>query len=388
MTPVWPEVSLSQVLQHRKEFIRISDEDTYKRCRVQLHARGVVLRDVVTGAEIKTKEQQVCHANEFLVAEIDAKVGGYGIVPAYLEGAIVSSHYFLFRVNSDVLDVRFLDYFIRTLAFRDQITARGSTNYAAIRPSTVLGYKIPLPPLCEQYRIVARIEALAGKIEEACGLRREAVDETEVILLSTADEVFSALARTSGTRSLRGTFRFRNDLIRPGDGHTGNLCFVGLQHVESATGRRLGQDYMLAEELDGRKFQFSPGEIVYGYLRPYLNKVWIADCEGICSVDQYVLRPDKHLVDTRYLAAYMRSPMFLRQANALTNNLMLPRLRSALLESVQIPLPAIAEQIHAAEYLEGFQTQVDALKRLQTETTVELDAMVPAVLDKAFKGKL
>jgi len=64
----WPMVPLSEAVVHRKEFVQIDDLSRYKRCRVQLHAKGVVLRDTVEGATIKTKTQQVCRANEFLVA--------------------------------------------------------------------------------------------------------------------------------------------------------------------------------------------------------------------------------------------------------------------------------------------------------------------------------
>ncbi|MDD2736706.1 MAG: hypothetical protein PHF56_22465 [Desulfuromonadaceae bacterium] len=147
MSVAWPLVALEELLTHRKEFIQINDFEKYKRCRVKLHAQGIVLRDAVTGAEIKTKKQQVCKAGEFLVAEIDAKVGGFGIVPDELNGSIVSSHYFLFGIDEAKLDVRFLDFYSRTPAFRDQVAAQGSTNYAAIRPNDVLGYSIPLPPL-------------------------------------------------------------------------------------------------------------------------------------------------------------------------------------------------------------------------------------------------
>ena len=119
----WPIILLGEVIEQRKEFITIDDLTTYKRCRVQLHAQGVVLRDELEGALIKTKSQQVCHAGEFLVAEIDAKVGGFGIVPDELEGAIVSSHYFLFVIDETKLDKRFLDYFIRTADFQDQVNA-------------------------------------------------------------------------------------------------------------------------------------------------------------------------------------------------------------------------------------------------------------------------
>jgi type I restriction enzyme S subunit len=85
----------------------------------------------------------------------------------------------LFEINEEKLNRGFLDYFIRTSAFRDQVAAQGSTNYAAIRPNQVLGYEIPLPSLPEQQRIVARIEELATKINEARGLRQKAEEETE-----------------------------------------------------------------------------------------------------------------------------------------------------------------------------------------------------------------
>jgi type I restriction enzyme S subunit len=180
----WPVVKLGEVLIHRKEFITIDDLTNYKRPRVQLHAQGIVIRDEVPGAVIKTKAQQVCRAGEFLVAEIDAKVGGFGIVPEALNGSIVSSHYFLFMVDETRLERRFLGYFIRTPMFSEQVTAQGSTNYAAVRPARVLGYEIPLPPLAEQRRIVARIEELAAQIHEAKELRRQAVEEAEILLAS------------------------------------------------------------------------------------------------------------------------------------------------------------------------------------------------------------
>ena len=64
-----------------------------------------------------------------------------------------------------MLDRRFLHYFCRTQA-SNRVTAKGTTNYAAIRPVTSLVYQMPLPSLNEQRRIVARIEELATRIEE------------------------------------------------------------------------------------------------------------------------------------------------------------------------------------------------------------------------------
>ena len=124
MNKPWPKVRPGDALYRRKEFIQIDDVATYKRPRVKLHAQGIVLRDEIEGVGIKTKSQQVWRAGEFVVAEIDAKVGGFGIVPETLDGSIVSSHYFLFVIDESKLDRRFLDFFIRTPAFHDQVDDR------------------------------------------------------------------------------------------------------------------------------------------------------------------------------------------------------------------------------------------------------------------------
>ncbi len=67
MSGPWPSVRLREVLTHRKEFVTIDDLHIYKRPRVQLHAQGIVLPDELPDALIKTKQQQVCKAGEFLV---------------------------------------------------------------------------------------------------------------------------------------------------------------------------------------------------------------------------------------------------------------------------------------------------------------------------------
>jgi restriction endonuclease S subunit len=149
---------LSEGIEHRSNFIQIDDETNYKLCRVQTKAQGVVLRENKIGFEIKTKSQQVCNAGDFLVAEMDARFGGYGIVPDELDGAIVSSHYFLYSFNKTKLNRKFLEYFSQTIWFHSQVEAKGSTNYAAIRPKQVLNYQIPLPPIEEQNRIVSFLE--------------------------------------------------------------------------------------------------------------------------------------------------------------------------------------------------------------------------------------
>ena len=173
LTEKYGKTSLNIALHHRNVFIEIDDKITYQLCRVQTNAKGVVLRERKTGFDIKTKKQQVCRAGDFLIAEMDARFGGYGIVPDELDGAIVSSHYFLFEIDETILDKRYLELYCKTQDFFKQIEAQGSTNYAAIRAKHVLNYTIPLPSLSEQQRLVSRLAGVQSAVEKVQLLRGE-----------------------------------------------------------------------------------------------------------------------------------------------------------------------------------------------------------------------
>jgi type I restriction enzyme, S subunit len=183
--PTFPTVALGEVIRQRKGFIRIDDGQTYMRCRVQWRGQGVELRDSVCGKQIKTKNQQLCNAGDLLVAEIDAKMGGFGIVPDRLQGAVVSSHYFLFEIDVSRLNRDYLGLYLTTEYFQQQVRPTGSTNYSAIRPLHVLGYHLPLPSLPEQEKLVAKHRSETAKAE-AAELQARATDAEVIRFLESS----------------------------------------------------------------------------------------------------------------------------------------------------------------------------------------------------------
>lgn len=387
MSDKWPLVPLGEVLCQRKEFIQIDDTETYKRCRVQLHAKGIVLRDIVAGSEIKTKKQQVCRASEFLVAEIDAKVGGFGIVPDELEGAIVSSHYFLFEIDAAKLERRFLDYFIRTPNFRDQVAAQGSTNYAAIRPKDVLGYILPLPPLAEQRRIVARIEALAGKIEEARVLLQQTLNECEAVLASVSDATFKPKTNWSEAR-------VKDFCEHPQYGFT-----------ESATTEPVGPRFLRITDIQNGQVNwnavpFCPcpnpepyllrkGDLVFARTGATTGKSFvISDCPDAIFASYLIRLRVRHTLSVEYLYRYFQTPSYWSQITDEKKGTGQPNVNGQKLSNIRVPVPPPEEQRRIISFLDELQAKVDPLKQLQAQTAAELDALLPSILDKAFKGEL
>lgn len=391
----WSVVPLGEVLRCRKEFVHIDDLSSYKRCRVQLHAKGIVLRDVVPGSEIKTKEQQVCRAGELLVAEIDAKVGGFGIVPEELGGAIVSSHYFLFQIKHAVLDRQFLGYFIGTPDFRDQVSAQGSTNYAAIRPNHVLEYKIPLPPLDEQRRIVARIERLAAKIEKARGLRREALAGLDDMLQSAAAVSFDGIdGRFFPIEELcevRGGVQ-KSSARLPG---ANPRRYITVAHVHRGWVDTNDPRYFEVTNPELERWRLLPGDVLViegngsadQIGRAALFRGEIVDCVHQNHVIR--VRPNRERLMPEYLNAYLNS------ANGQSQVLERSRTTSGLfnlsvgrVKSIEVPLPGLSEQRRLVAHLDNVRAKMDGVSRLQAQTAAELDALLPSVLDKAFKGQL
>ena len=362
---------------------------------MQLHAQGIVLRDVVAGAEVKTKTQQVCQSGEFLVAEIDAKVGGFGIVPDELGGAIVSSHYFLFGIDENALDRRFLNYYIRTPAFRDQVSAQGSTNYAAIRPAHVLEYCIPLPPLAEQQRIVARIETLAARIAEARGLRQQVVEEISALSNAELDSTFSEInasylpiivGKAGGyvTSGPRGWGEFYDP-----DGSR------RLIRVENVWNRELNLTEAAKVTLpenagDIERSQVQAGDVLVTITGAIGRVGVVRKFDLPCHVSQHValVRPPSSILPD-YLYWYLQSPSYGRtQTEGNTYGATKPGINLTSLRMLTIATPPLDEQRRIVAYLDGVQAKVDAVRRLQAETAAELGALLPAVLDRAFRGEL
>lgn len=388
MTAAWPSVPLGSVIKQRKEFVLIDDTETYKRCRVQLHAQGIVLRDQVVGAEVKTKKQQVCQAGELLVAEIDAKVGGYGIVPPELDSAIVSSHYFLFQVDERQLERGFLAYYIRTPAFFDQVSAQGSTNYAAIRPADVLSYSIPLPPLAEQRRIVAQIDALATKVQEAHTLRRGAGVAAVSILDAAMGDIWGC--SSAWTRRPLGQLAVAvSGQVDPRVEPYSSLPHINGEVIESGTCRLL-PGYRTARE-DGvasGKYHFGAGAILYSKIRPYLRKAAQVPFEGVCSADIYAFERISEELERRFFAYALIAPDFTDYANAISGRTRMPKLNRTQLYAFEMGFPPRSEQCRIVGYLDGLQAKVGALKALQAQTAAELDALMPSILDAAFSSRL
>ena len=183
---------------------------------------------------------------------------------------------------------------------------------------------------------------------------------------------------------LGDVLRLRKEIVHPRDRPHGRATFVGLEHLESGSGRRTGSLEIDLASLTGRKPRFYTGDIVYGYLRPYLNKVWVAEFDGLCSVDQYVYEVDRSRTEPEYVAWFMRSPFYAGQAPVTTGPGQLPRIRLEEVARVELGLPDLTEQ---RRVVAAISDQVAAVERARAAAETQrgaADALTAAYLRAAF----
>jgi type I restriction enzyme S subunit len=140
--------------------------------------------------------------------------------------------------------------------------------------------------------------------------------------------------------------------------------------------------------LTGRKPRFYKGDIVYGYLRPYLNKVWVAELDGLCSVDQYVYSVDQTKARTEFVGWFMRSPVYLTRAPIGFSPGQLPRIRTEEVSSVEINLPSLEEQEQIGAMVNARLARVDRGRKTLEEELAAINALPAALLRRAFSGEL
>jgi type I restriction enzyme, S subunit len=375
----WPLVPLGEVLQHRKEFITIDDEQTYQRCRVQVNAKGIVLRDRASGADIKTKKQQQCRPGEFLVAEIDAKMGGYGLVPDELDGAIVSSHYFLFQPDQSRLNSTFLGWFAKTPAFFAQVAAQGSTNYAAIRPSHVLKYVIPLPPLHMQRRIVAQLDAVATHLAERKAAAAAVEDELAALLRAVFNRLIAdaPYARMDDIAPLvRRSVEIDPESNYP---ELGVRSFgKGTFHKPSLNGIEVGTK---------RLFRIEKDDLLFNIVFAWEGAVAVArpeDHDRVGSHRFLTCVPDSARATPTFLRYFFLTPEgILKLGEASPGGAGRNRtLGLKALEAIKVPVPSLDKQ----RWFDRLQTKVAAIRSTHAAAEAESLKLLPALLDRAFSG--
>jgi type I restriction enzyme S subunit len=101
------------------------------------------------------------------------------------------------------------------------------------------------------------------------------------------------------------------------------------------------------------------------------------------------IRPNRDVVDPEFLNSYLNSPSGQDEVHARSRTTSgLRNLSIGRIKEIAVPVPSLDEQRRIVRYLDALTDKMDSLRQLQAETSAELDALLPSILDRAFKGEL
>ncbi|NPB03449.1 MAG: hypothetical protein GXO39_03415 [Thermotogae bacterium] len=184
---------LMSPIPKKERKITLEKDKEYKLVTVKMHARGVILREIKKGSEIKAKHLYLVHAGEFIFSRIDARNGAMGFVPPELDGAVVSQDFPVMILDQTKALQKYIEYYIKRPELEQMIQdySTGTTNRQRISEEELVKIlKIPLPPLEEQKRIVAYLDRISERAQKLVKLYEEREKELEQLFPAILDRAF------------------------------------------------------------------------------------------------------------------------------------------------------------------------------------------------------
>lgn len=150
------------------------------------------------------------------------------------------------------------------------------------------------------------------------------------------------------------------------DGAQDDRPYIGLENIESSTGRLIGEvsatdqaTPLATGEGESLSNTFEPGDVLFGKLRPYLAKAWVAAFPGRCTTELLVMQPVE--VEPRFLRYVCLTRDFIDAVDASTFGSKMPRADWDFIGNMVVPVPRIPHQHAIADYLDRETARLDAL---------------------------
>ncbi len=310
------------------------------------------------------------------------------------------------------LDRQFLNYFLQTGFFKTQIrkfvTGSAQPNFG---PTHLTKTKIFLAPLNEQKQISVKIDELFSKLNNIKNLQKKIQIQLrqyrQSLLKSAFEGTLSVKWREENKdkihpivvnnvegkkhNSLFGWTLFSiGDITKPSKEKFNpkkekNEIFIGLANIEKNTGKIIGNGN--SDETLSLKTIFKKGDVLYGRLRPYLNKVCVPDFDGVCSTDILVFSKNSNFLN-KFFAYYFLENNFVKFANKNMSGVQHPRITFDKISDFPISLPSLNEQKEIVLQIENGLSLIDNVENISTTIFLKLEVLYSGIIKQAFEGKL
>ena len=294
------------------------------------------------------------------------------------------------------LDNHFLFNFLKSKKDYFLYNAKGGAQ-PNISQEIIKNTLIPLPPtLAEQQRIVNRIESMFAKLDEAKEKAQNVVDGFEtrkaaILHKAFTGELTAKWRKENGVsddswveKTIGECLIAISDKYDPQKDKIDGVQYIGLENIE-ANGGIISTGAV--SSVKSIKTLFKNNDLLYGKLRPYLNKHDIVEFDGICSTDILVYR-SKPEYEIKFFNYLFSQNCFIQYAIENSNGINLPRTSEKNISAYSQKIPTLPEQVEIVRILDIIIEKENKAKQAAEAVLEQIDLLKKSILARAFRGEL
>ncbi|WP_420024128.1 hypothetical protein ACN9JG_19330 (plasmid) [Cereibacter azotoformans] len=375
-------VPLSEILELAVDPCPVEPDAAYPILGVYGFARGPIARPPVRGSEISATTLYKVKKDQLVYSRLKAFEGAYTVVPPELDGYFTSNEFPAFDIDPDRADHRYLQWFFRQPGVWREI-AVGSKGIGArrerVHPDQVLSYRIDLPSLAEQRRIVEMLAQIAALVDERRNAIEAAERETQALLL----KAFQLAIDGAPLRPMAEVAPLvrREVAIEASREYTeiGVRSFYnGIFHRRTMAGSEFSWQSL---------FWVKEGDLVFSNLMAWEKAIAVAEAHDEGTVGNHRMltcEVNPKLATPGFLMAYFRtfegfSSIVGHSPGTIARN---KTLSSKKLPTIQVPTPPLETQ----KWFDRLRAKAQEARTIRANTAQDVEALIPAMLHEIFNG--
>jgi len=312
--------------------------------------------------------QKIAEENDILIS-VRAPVGEVNLSP---EKVCIGRGLSAIRPKNGT-STRFYFHYLKSRLSDFNKLSSGST-FKAINKADIESYLVPFPPRPEQRKIAAILSSVDAAIQETDAI----IAQTEQVKQGLMQELLTkGIGHTEFQETpvgripvgwtvvkLKICLEERKELSTPPHNER---RYIGLEHFDSGASSFSRSDD--GKDVKSNCSQFKKGDLLYGKLRPYLDKAAVSKFTGICSTEVVVFKV-LGIMLSELLISHFHSTKFIQYTNKNSYGTKMPRTSAKIVGEFKVPLPPLSEQQKIAAILSSFDDRLEAEKehrsRLET----------------------